>query len=1487
MSQDLSLLLPGVHQALSNLASSDRFWEVIHLSFGDNFDQIQARALQQQWKDRDFSRIPTIELVEQNVLGSAFGGYASSTNTIYLSRDFLLRQDRSIVTQVIVEEIGHFVDFTINKEDSAGDEGKIFAKLSLGQDLSQQEMRLLQSIDDRTTINVNQENLSIEQSSLVLEDLLSHTPADLVSALLGSGVSAIDISYTGTDGAAGIFSGGLAAGIGIDSGIVLSTGNILNAIGPNDLTSTSTAFGVSGDIDLDDIVGFGSTYDACILEFTFIPSASIVSFSFVFASEEYPEFVGSQFNDVFAFFVNDVNIAIIPGTTTPVSINNVSPVTNSSFYISNELNTADVEFDGFTTVLSAVASSLAPGIPASVKLAIADTSDAIYDSAVFIQAGSFANPTLVTVSASDPSAVEDTSSSSRSGEFIISRTGSTTNPLTVSFSLSGSASAADYAGIPTVITIPAGESSAIVTIAPIDDALLEGNETVILSLIDGTGYDLGLPSSATVVLEDNETQPVNITLAVNPATVVEDQGLPLIFTFTRSGSVSNPLTVNYNVGGSAKFNLDYTQTGASTYSGTAGSVFFASGSNTASITISPGQDLDVEPNETVALTLAAGTGYLVGTATAVTGFINDDDQSITLSVSPSSVAEDGSTSIVYTFVRTGVTSNPLTVNYTVSGSAAFNSDYTQAGASSFTGISGTVSFAPGASVAVIAVDPTADFLLETDETVSLALATGSGYTIATPGQVTATIIESPPPVITLELSPASVLENESNNLVYTFTRTGATTSALTVSYSVAGTASLGIDYTGIGAEPSTKSVTFAAGSATATVSVDPSGDNTGELNETVTLSLLEGLGYTIGTFAPVTGTIVNDDAIFSSAFDLVLLQDLSGSFGDDISNVRTLIPNLISDVNSLQPNTPIGISSFVDKPVSPFGGGLDYVYRTDQSLTTDSATLQSIYDGLSILYGDDSPEAQLEALLQVASRPSEIGFRAGTKRVVVLFTDASYHVAGDGAAVGITTPNNLDAILDGTPAGTGEDYPGVAQLGQKLIDANILPIFAVTTDQVNVYQALLQDLSIPGSVVTLDSNSSNITDAIRSGLANLFFVNITAPTSGLVTDENGGTATFSVELSIQPTADVSISLQLSDPTEGTLSTSSLLFTSTNWNTPQIITVTGIDDPESTGLLDGDQPYLINTGLVASADPNYNGLNPIDIAVVNQDRDTNIISLATSPVSVTEDGSSNLIFTFTRSGDTTAALDVNYTVAGTATLVTDYTGISKKRTIKTISFAAGSSTATVTVDPKADTELEADETVELTMVGGTGYTIGTTAAVIGTISNDDLPLITLAVSPKTVTEDGTSNLVYTFTRTGDNTSALDVNYTVAGTATLGTDYTGIARKRTTKTVAFAAGASTATVTIDPKDDTEIESDETIELTLISGTGYSIGTTSAVLSTISNDDLPVITLALSPKAVTEDGANSLLYTFTRTGETTAALDVYYTVAGSAILGTDYTG
>lgn len=241
---------------------------------------------------------------------------------------------------------------------------------------------------------------------IVTEDLDGGalTATDLADTLLGGGSDAnvSGVSYTGADLAAGTFSGGLDA-VGFDSGVILSTGQVADVVGPNISDSTTTDFGTPGDPDLDTLIPGFETFDAAVLEFDFeCPGIDVISFQYVFASEEYNEFVNSPFNNVFGFFLNGVNIALLPDGVTPVAINNVnignpednSPASNPEFFINNDTDdngidnsSINIEADGLTVVLGAQANINAGSN--HIKLGVSDAGDSVLDSWVFIKEGSF------------------------------------------------------------------------------------------------------------------------------------------------------------------------------------------------------------------------------------------------------------------------------------------------------------------------------------------------------------------------------------------------------------------------------------------------------------------------------------------------------------------------------------------------------------------------------------------------------------------------------------------------------------------------------------------------------------------------------------------------------------------------------------------------------------------------------------------------------------------------------------------------------------------------------------------------------------------------------------------------------------------------------------------------------------------------------------------------------------------------------------------
>lgn len=224
-----------------------------------------------------------------------------------------------------------------------------------------------------------------------------YTATDLADMLSGGGVTVVDATLDCTSLAYGKFEC-VDCNLGIDSGFVLTTGRATYAEGPNNSGSTGYNNGTTGDPDLDVLPGVGTTYDRCILEIDFIPECDTVRFDYAFGSDEYNEFVGS-INDVFALWISGpgitgaVNIALIPGTTLPVAIDNVNLGSYSAYYNNNPSTGAAltdpyyIEYDGFTDVFEAI-SEVIPGETYHLKFSIADEADHIYDSGVFFKAGS-------------------------------------------------------------------------------------------------------------------------------------------------------------------------------------------------------------------------------------------------------------------------------------------------------------------------------------------------------------------------------------------------------------------------------------------------------------------------------------------------------------------------------------------------------------------------------------------------------------------------------------------------------------------------------------------------------------------------------------------------------------------------------------------------------------------------------------------------------------------------------------------------------------------------------------------------------------------------------------------------------------------------------------------------------------------------------------------------------------------------------------------
>lgn len=428
----------------------------------------------------------------------------------------------------------------------------------------------------------------------------------LVDRLVGTGVVYSNPTFTGSTsgtnaGNAGYFSGGSSV-VGLNSGIVISTGNVgttnwtynngawIQYFNNATLTQNNTYFGLSSvtgtgnDPTLAGIAGT-TTYDRAVLEFDFVPESNFIQFRYVFASEEYNEWVNDVYNDVFGFFVTSLesdgynysskNIAIVPGTSnTPVAINNINngpcsdpsntpwghsngACVNCSYFIDNTYNVRQIEFDGLTTVLTA-SCAVTPCKRYHMKIAIADVSDPYYDSGVFLEENSFTSPIVdqISYTTSNPVAGGGTNmvEGCSNGSLTFSLSSATPMNRNVPFTLGGSAQfGVDYYTIPDIsgtytapnnyyVTIPAGQSTTSLTIVPIQDGSIESTESIDFGIQTNL---CGTPiiNSGTVYILDNST-PFSSSL---PPTVDICAGNSTTLTASVNGG-QTPFSYNWNSG---------------------------------------------------------------------------------------------------------------------------------------------------------------------------------------------------------------------------------------------------------------------------------------------------------------------------------------------------------------------------------------------------------------------------------------------------------------------------------------------------------------------------------------------------------------------------------------------------------------------------------------------------------------------------------------------------------------------------------------------------------------------------------------------------------------------------------------------------------------------------------------------------------------------------------------------------------------------------
>jgi hypothetical protein len=876
----------------------------------------------------------------------------------------------------------------------------------------------------------------------------------------------------------------------------------------------------------------------------------------------------------------------------------------------------------------------------------------------------------------------------------------------------------------------------------------------------------------------------------------------LTFTLNLSQASTTPVTVDYAT-------TDGTASAGSDYTAAAGTLTFAPGQTSKTISVTVFGDTDYEASETFTLNLSNQVGANLS-KTQATGTITNDDAAPVITVSDATVNEgnSGTSYAVFTLTLSKAISQAVTLSYSTA-------DNTAISGSDYQWVSGGAAFQPGQTTTTISIAVYGDTVPEADKTFFLNLSSPVNATLSRT-QATGTIVDDEP--ISFLVTNAYATEGNTGTvgLTYSVYLSKPLTTTASVDYATGGgNATPGSDYT-----PVSGTFTFAPGETYKSVTVTVFGDTTVELDEQVYLNLSNNVGAPVYN-GPGVGIIYNDDKPNLSVGDVSANEGNSGS-------TTFNFPLTLS-----QPN-PAAVTF--------------WYYTTAGTATNDFASTSGIFTipanqttvNLPVtVYGDTTYEPNETFTLTIYNASNAIITRP-TGTATIVNDDPNYGLSindvsvteGNSGSVNATFTVTLAQASTGTitvgyytsssTATSGSDY---AYTSGTLTFA---PGQTTATVAVPVYGDTLNETNETFSVVL--NNPTGGAYLIRStGVATIVnddpLPSITVADASVAEGNSGTTAlNFTVSLS-QASGQyvyVNYATAAGTATAGSdfTSTSGLLSFSPG-QTSKTVTVSVVTDTVN----EPDETLYLNL----SSPSNATIARTQGVGTILNDDLPPTVSVSDASVTEGNSGTALLGFTVSLSSPQAGAVTVSYATAnGTATAGSDYLAASG-----TVTFNAGQTSQTVYVTVYGDTAYEPNETLTLTLSNPTGGVTLNRSVATGTINNDDAQP-SLSINDVSVTEGDTGSTPANFTVTLSAASYQTVSvywYTPWGsnTASPGRDYVQVNGTLLT----FNPGETSKTVSVSVLGDTVRESSERFTAYLYSPTNATILRASATGTILDND------------------------------------------------------